>query len=103
MSGQENSKSYKPLPNYITIGKSHIHGLGLIATKDILSDVRIGPSHYLVNGVTIRTPLGGFGNHSLYPTCEKIFDGGVNCWYIFTLEDITAGEELTWKYSFYTP
>ena len=98
------SSNYMPLPVGVTIGKSKIHGLGLIATQPILSDTMLGVSHYrLPDGRIIRTPIGGFGNHSLYPNCAKTFDDVANCWYVFTIEDVEVGDELTWTYTLYTP
>ncbi len=56
---------YKPLPDYLTIKKSNIHGLGLYAVKDIPKLTHIGIAHYKIKGLgIIRTPLGGFYNHS---------------------------------------
>ena len=94
-----------PLPRGVTVATSKIHGLGLIATEAILSDTMLGVSHYQLSddGRIIRTPLGGFGNHSLYPNCEKVFDDVANCWYVFTIEDVEMGDELTWTYTLYTP
>ena len=46
---------YKPLPKFLTIKKSPIEGLGLYATDDI-----------------IRTPLGGFYNHSNEPNVRRV-------------------------------
>ncbi len=54
---------YQPLPRYLTIGRSSIHGLGLFATAHIESGTDLGQSHVLVAGELIRTPLGGFYNH----------------------------------------
>ena len=50
----------------------------------------------------IRTPLGGFMNHSEEPNCELI-DDGENTDYkkIRTIKKIEAGKELTLKYSMY--
>ena len=68
-------KYYRPLPNYLTIQKSGIEGLGLFATKKIDKDTNLGTSHvYHVDfdDSYIRTPLGGFVNYSNNPNC-KIF------------------------------
>lgn len=62
--------SYKPLPKNVTIGKSNIHGLGLFAVTDIPKGFDLGVSHYqLEEAHAIRTPLGGFINHSKTPNC----------------------------------
>ena len=47
----------------------------------------------------LRTPLGGFINHSDTPNCEIM--GKVKR-YLFTKEDIEAGTELTVKYNMYS-
>ena len=66
---------YKPLPDYITIKESPINGLGLFATEKIKAHSLIGVTHHprkeSEDGY-IRTPLGGFGNHSDDPNCSKL-------------------------------
>jgi len=97
---------YQPLPDYITIKPSPISGLGLFATKPIKEGTFIGViliEHY---GKIIRTPLGGFGNHSDNPNCAKCKyigyqpDDGIQ-WNLFTKRDIEVGEEITWTYTLY--
>ena len=70
---------YKALHNNITIKKSSIHGLGIFAIKDIPKDIVLGISHVKDKDNTgryhrgyIRTPLGGFINHSTQPNCIKV-------------------------------
>ena len=95
--------SYKPLPDYLTIRESPIAGLGLFATRDIANGTYIGIIHVLAHehpdGV-IRTPLGGFGNHSDTPNCIKVNFDPVKTW-ISACRDIAVDEELTWKYTLY--
>ena len=58
---------YRPLPNGLTIKNSPIEGLGLFATKDIKANTFIGVTHIRdeqFENKYIRTPLGGFYNHS---------------------------------------
>ena len=66
---------YKPLPNSLTIKKSPIEGLGLYATKKIKKNCFIGLTHIrnkdFENGY-IRTPLGGFYNHSNEPNVRRV-------------------------------
>tara|TARA_B100000686_G_scaffold105632_1_gene112802 strand:- start:113 stop:541 length:429 start_codon:yes stop_codon:yes gene_type:complete len=66
---------YKPLPNSLTIKKSPIEGLGLYATQDIKANSFIGLTHIqdknFENGY-IRTPLGGFYNHSNEPNVRRV-------------------------------
>ena len=66
---------YKPLPKCLTIKKSPIEGLGLYATSTIKANVFIGLTHVkdkdFDNGY-IRTPLGGFYNHSNEPNVRRV-------------------------------
>ncbi len=58
---------YRPLPNELTIRNSKIEGLGLFATVKIKKNSYIGLTHIrdeMFEGKYIRTPLGGFYNHS---------------------------------------
>ena len=58
---------YRPLPNELTIKNSKIEGLGLFATVKIKKNSFIGLTHIrdeMFEGKYIRTPLGGFYNHS---------------------------------------
>tara|TARA_Y100000590_G_scaffold305063_1_gene344068 strand:- start:5202 stop:5630 length:429 start_codon:yes stop_codon:yes gene_type:complete len=66
---------YKPLPQCLTIKKSPIEGLGLYATMSIKNNSFIGVTHIqdkdFENGY-IRTPLGGFYNHSNEPNVRRV-------------------------------
>ena len=92
---------YKPLPDSVTIKESPISGLGLFATEKIDAHTLIGIIHHPRKESEdghIRTPLGGFGNHSENPNCFKLLmEDGV--WWIVALSDIKVGEELTWTYT----
>jgi len=58
---------YRPLPKELTIKNSKIEGLGLFATVKIKKYSFIGLTHIrdeMFEGKYIRTPLGGFYNHS---------------------------------------
>jgi SET domain-containing protein len=94
--------TYRPLPNNLTIKNSKIEGLGLFAIKDIKKDHIFGITHIkddrFENGY-IRTPLGGFFNHSDDPNCEAYIDGE----YIKlkAIKDIKEGEEITAFYWLY--
>ena len=100
--------NYKPLPDYLTIKNSPISGLGLFTTKPIEQGTYIGMTHIAYikaeHGV-VRTPLGGFGNHSDTPNCFKVhkMEHMASTWWIVAERDIKAGEEITWKYTFYNP
>ena len=69
-------RQFKPIPSYLTIKKSAIHGLGLFAIQEIKAGVELGISHVKDNRFLhgyIRTPLGGFFNHSSEPNCEAVY------------------------------
>ena len=66
---------YKPLPKQLTIKKSPIEGLGLYATEDIKKNSYIGVTHVrdeLFENKYIRTPVGGFYNHSNQPNVIRM-------------------------------
>ena len=95
--------TYRPLPNYLTIKNSKIEGLGLYSTENLIHGKFLGVSHIsndkFENGY-IRTPLGGFINHSEEPNCEVREDVDGNLM-LFTLRQISPNEELTLKYNLY--
>ncbi len=97
---------YRPLKDFLTIKESKIEGLGLFATKDIPNGTSLGISHYSITGSPLmRTPLGGFYNHSDDPNCEKTimqFDKG-HYFILDAIKDIKAGDEITVSYTFYKP
>ena len=102
---------YKPLPNNLRLGFSDIHDIGLFAKEDIPMGTNFGMSHLQFGKNIIRTPLGGFINHSDEPNCEKVKltftveedqpAYNFNRWNLITIKDIKEGEELTLKYTFY--
>tara|TARA_B100000029_G_scaffold194976_1_gene193071 strand:+ start:332 stop:772 length:441 start_codon:yes stop_codon:yes gene_type:complete len=66
---------YRPLPNELTIKDSPIEGLGLYATKNIKNNVFLGVTHIRdeqFDNKYIRTPLGGFYNHSNNPNVMRM-------------------------------
>ena len=66
---------YKPLPKKLTIRNSEIEGLGLFSEIKIIKNSFIGVSHIkhdLFPDNYIRTPLGGFYNHSNEPTIIRM-------------------------------
>jgi len=95
---------YRPLPPYLTIKPSEVEGLGLFAVGPIKKSTNLGISHisdkFMDNGY-IRTPLGGFINHSDTPNCKKFKEGRFLS--IITITDIKVGEEITLKYTLYAP
>ena len=66
---------YRPLPDGLTIKNSPIEGLGLFATIEIKTNSFIGVTHIRdeqFENKYIRTPLGGFYNHSNDPTVMRM-------------------------------
>jgi SET domain-containing protein len=97
---------YQPLPSGLTVAESGIAGQGLFTTRRLVKGTLLGISHYRIDGEYIRTPLGGFINHSEKPNCERSqvrIRPGFDRWNIVVIEDIEEGDELTLKYKLYVP
>jgi len=98
---------YKPLPESLTIKSSGIHELGLFADQNIKQATNLGVTHIKIDEQIIRTPLGGFINHSNAPNCAKLElhangqEPFRKKWNLLTLKEIKKGEELTLRYTFY--
>ena len=103
---------YKPLPESLTIKTSKVNGLGLFATEGIAQGTNLGMTHLKIAEQIIRTPLGGFINHSNEANCVKVelmmtnqfnikHQYDYKKWNLVTLKDIKKGEELTLRYTFY--
>ena len=106
---RNSQETYRPLPDNLTVKKSPINGLGIFATEDIKKDTNLGITHVFNNNFQhswIRTPLGGFYNHSDTPNCILVdsYLGGdfVSIKNLFTLKDISSGDEITCIYTFYS-
>ena len=99
--------TYKPLPESVAVRVSPIHGYGLFSTELIPSGKDLGVSHIFAVGFKdnyIRTPLGGFINHSDTPNCYKVEsheDSTLTYYILQTMRDIKKGEELTVAYTIY--
>ena len=93
--------NYRPLPESLTIKPSSIEGLGLFATKTIPKNTDLGMIHFTYGDLIIRTPLGGFINHSDKPNCKKL--DLEDEWHLKTVTEIKKDQELTLKYTLYTP
>ena len=102
--------SYRPLPENVRRGFSDIEGIGVFAKKNIEKGHNFGMSHLKIGERLIRTPLGGFLNHSEVPNCYKTKlrytqedDSKIHykIWNLIALDDIKEGEELTVTYTFY--
>ena len=104
---------YKPLIESLTIKESGIEGLGLFANQLIKQGTNLGMSHVSIGSGIIRTPMGGFINHSNEPNTVKVelkinstddplLKVATKKWNLVTIKDIKEGEELTVRYTFYT-
>ena len=103
---------YKPLPKSLTIKESGIDGLGLFAKEGIAQGANLGMSHVAIGSGIIRTPMGGFINHSNDANTVKVelridekddalLKVATKKWNLIALRDIKEGEELTVRYTFY--
>ena len=92
--------TYKPLPDNLELRPSEIHGYGVFALEDIPAGKVLGLSH-IQSPELIRTPLGGYINHSMNPNCIRILEG--NRWYLQSIQEIEEGEEITLMYKGYKP
>ena len=109
---QTKKTMYKPLPESLTIKQSGIDGIGLFAKEGIAQGANLGMSHVAIGSGIIRTPMGGFINHSddantvkvelkINETDDPLLKIATKKWNLVTLRDIKEGEELTLKYTFY--
>ena len=74
-SNKFNLNMYRPLPKELTIKNSPIEGLGLFANENIKANSFIGVTHIRdeqFENKYIRTPLGGFYNHSNDPNIIRM-------------------------------
>ena len=101
---------YKPLPESLTIKQSGINGLGLFTNEGIAQGANIGITHIEIENdekeiEILRTPLGGFINHSNEANTVKVElhdDRYRKIWTLVALRNIKGGEEITVHYTFYT-
>ena len=104
--------TYRPLPESLTIKQSEINGLGLFARKGIAQGANLGMSHVLIGSGIVRTPMGGFINHSDDANTVKVelrinneddplLKVATKKWNLVAIRNIKEGEELTVKYTFY--
>ena len=92
--------TYRPLDHRVTVKESSIDGLGLFAIKDLDPSDRLGWSHVEFEGHLIRTPMGGFVNHSETPNAFILKN--VNFRELIVIKKIKAGDEITANYNLYT-
>ena len=98
---------YNPLPDFVEIRNSPIHGVGLFAKAPIEKGKHLGVSHIYAPGFEtsyIRTPVGGFINHSEEPNCHKLEspeESVITYFSLVTSRNIEKDEELTITYTLY--
>ena len=103
---------YRPLPDSLTIKTSKVNGLGLFAKEGIAQGTNLGMSHVAIGSGIIRTPMGGFINHSndantvkvelkINDADDPLLKIATKKCNLITLKDIKEGEELTVRYTFY--
>lgn len=90
---------YRPLPDFLTVQPSHIEGKGMFTDVFLFKGTQLGLSHIYDEDFPdnlIRTPLGGFINHSDTPNCQLIRLG--RFLFVEVINDIGVGDEITLKY-----
>ena len=92
---------YKPLPDGLYVSNSDIAGQGLFTNRKLEVGTELGLSHKMIDDNLIRTPLGGFINHSEEPNVQKYQIG--NDYFIKVIKEINPAEEITLKYNWYNP
>ena len=109
---KKEKNTYKPLPKSLTIKESKVNGLGLFAQEGIAQGANLGMSHVLIGSGIIRTPMGGFINHSddgntvkvelkINNEDDPLLKVATKKWNLVALRNIKEGEELTVRYTFY--
>ena len=91
-----------------------LNSISKSAKEKIEKGANLGMSHAKIGSRIIRTPLGGFLNHSETPNCHKTklrftneddpdLKYSYTIWNLVVIEDIKIDEELTVKYEWYRP
>ena len=105
--------TYRPLPFIVELKESTVHGQGIFAISKLAKGITVGRTHVEIDIDSkfediIRTPLGGFVNHSDKPNCRRVVvNSSLNAGtkikqhYLETIKNIKKGEELTLKYTWY--
>lgn len=100
---QFNENSYRPLPSNLTLKDTDKHGFGIFATEDIKAGVFLGITHVWFREEWIRTPIGGFINHSEEPNCfintQPGRPGRDPARELYSIKPISQGDELTVYYT----
>ena len=106
--------TYRALPDGLYISTSPVAGQGVFTSKSLPVGTELGMSHIIIADEIIRTPLGGFLNHSDFPNCEKLCPRvekmynltkthykSIKKYYVKVIRPIAEGEELFLSYTFY--
>ena len=94
---------YNPLPDELMLGLSRTHGHGVFAKCDLPRKYDLGMSHIkipIIHGY-VRTPMGGFLNHSEKPNCRLFIDLDWDDYLVYkvmTMKKIKQGQELLLEY-----
>ena len=92
---------YRPLPEGLFIEESRIEGQGLFTDRFIHRNTDLGLCHIETMScppMLVRTPLGGFINHSDDPNSYIATNKGDRI--LHTIKPVKAGEEITVYYRF---
>ena len=106
--------TYRALPDGLYISTSPVAGQGVFTSKSLPVGTELGMSHIIIADEIIRTPVGGFINHSDTPNCEKLCPRvekmynltkthykSIKKYYVKVIRPIAEGEELFLSYTFY--
>ena len=106
--------TYRALPDGLYISTSPVAGQGVFTSKSLPVGTELCMSHIIIADEIIRTPLGGFINHSDTPNCEKLCPRvekmynltkthykSIKKYYVKVIRPIAEGEELFLSYTFY--
>jgi SET domain-containing protein len=89
--------NYKPIHEHLELKKSDIDGIGIFAKIIIPGQLILATTHVIHNNEVIRTPLGGFINHSEDNNCELIRLSS-DKYYLKTIKPVLDNTELTINY-----
>ena len=94
---------YRPLPKNLKIDVSSIEGHGIFANMNIKKGMDLGSTHIKVPMIYgyVRTPLGGFVNHSLQNNCELFVKEDWDDYLIYnirSIKKIKKDEEILLNY-----
>ena len=94
---------YNPLPENLKIDKSKIDGHGIFARTNIKKGIDLGSTHIKVPMIFgyVRTPLGGFVNHSKSNNCKLFVKESWDDYIIYnllTIKNIKKNQEILLDY-----